>query len=98
MNLKHIKKTNKKGQIVIPKEIREKLGISSDVPLQITSDEGGIYIYPIESVITSQSEEDAYEEVLEKTKGAWEEDNWEEARKKRRQTEKQASKNRKNQW
>lgn len=62
---------NEKGQVVIPKEIREKLGINSDTPLNVVLRGSGIYIYPIEGIISRSKVENSYLKTLGKTKGVW---------------------------
>lgn len=62
---------NKKGQIVIPKVMRDSLGINENVLLNIIQKDGGVYIYPVSDVITKIESEDSYSKVLDKTRGAW---------------------------
>jgi AbrB family looped-hinge helix DNA binding protein len=45
MNIGTITKPNQKGQIVIPKAMRDKLHITEHVPLNIIARGRGIYIY-----------------------------------------------------
>ena len=92
-----ITKTNQKGQIVIPKEIRESLGIDANVALNLVLRGRGIYIYPVEEVITKVERESSYLRILEKTQGSWEKANWKFLRK-RRKIELSASKKRKRKW
>ncbi|MFB6226395.1 MAG: AbrB/MazE/SpoVT family DNA-binding domain-containing protein [Candidatus Paceibacteria bacterium] len=98
MKIKHITKPNNKGQIVIPKEIREELDIDPSVPLNMSIKGDSIHIHPIREVITESEQEDSYLDILERTKGSWDESSWEQTRTKRRKTELKASKQRKNQW
>ena len=91
-----ITKPNQKGQIVIPKAIRDKLHITKDVPLSIGMRGSGIYISPLSNTGTAESK-DAYIKILEKTKGSWKED-WSTLEKKRRKLELEASKMRKQAW
>lgn len=93
----YITKTNQKGQIVIPKKIRDQLGIDEDTPLNVIKRGKGVHLYPIADVVTESESEDSYLEVLKKTKGTWS-GNWEETRKKRKEVELDASKQRKNSW
>lgn len=88
---------NDKGQIVIPKEIREKLGITSGTPLNLIARGGGLYIYPIEEVITTIDRENSYPEILQKTRGSWR-DGADKIRKRRREIELEASRKRKQAW
>ena len=67
----YIIKTNPKGQIVIPKELRESLDIDKDTPLNLIKRGEGIYLSPVSEVIPKAEEEDSYVEVLKKTKGTW---------------------------
>ncbi len=98
MKIGKITQPNKKGQIVIPKKIRQALGIGPDVSLNIVRRGKGIYIHPIEEVITKSEEENSYVEILKRTRGKWKDSNWEETRKKRRKKELEASKKRREQW
>ncbi len=92
--------TNDKGQLVIPKEIRDALGIDSSVTLNIVLAGNGIYVYPVEEFITKSETENSYLHLLEKTKGAWAEDNGDldKLQQKRSSVELKASESRKNQW
>ena len=65
-------KPNEKGQIVIPKEMRDALGIDSNIMLNLILAGKGIYIYPIKEIITNSETENSYAKLLEKTQGAWE--------------------------
>lgn len=100
MKIGNIVKPNKKGQIVIPRDLRKALGIKSDIALNIVKRGDGIFIYPIKEVITFVDSENSYYKILEKTKGKWKEDqkDWENLRKKRREIELKASKKRKKEW
>lgn len=89
---------NDKGQIVIPKEIREALHIDSYVTLNITLAGNGIYIYPVEEFLTKADGESSYLKLLEKTKGTWNNDNWDVIKNKRSQLERKASHLRKKTW
>lgn len=98
MNVGIITKPNSKGQIVIPKEMREALGVDASVALNLILRGGGIYIYPVEEVITKGEKGNAYLEVLKKTQGAWTREDWDALRKRRRKTEIAASRERKKAW
>lgn len=89
---------NKKGQIVIPKKIRDKLNIDSTTPLNIVAKAQGVYIYPVKEVITDAESDTAYLDVLRETKGSFSKDAWKETREKRKKIETEASKRRKKQW
>lgn len=93
-----ITKPNKKGQIVIPKKMREALGIDANVSLNVILRGEGIYIYPVKEVITKGEGESSYIKILQKTQGAWTEEDWDSLRKKRTKTELLASKRRKQAW
>lgn len=90
--------TNDKGQIVIPKEIRDALGIDTHVTLNVTLAGKGIYIYPVEEFITRAEGENSYIQLLEKTKGTWRDEDWDEIREKKSNLELKASKSRKKSW
>lgn len=98
MKVGTIAKTNHKGQIVIPKEMRDDLGIGFNMPLNLIARGAGIYIYPIKEVIGVVDNEDSYMKILEKTKGAWANDNWDKTRMKRRKIELKSSQSRKKVW
>lgn len=93
-----ITKPNQKGQIVIPKKMREALGIDSNVSLNLILRGGGIYIYPLKEVITRGERESSYLDILQKTQGAWAREDWDSLRKKRRKAELTASKKRRRTW
>lgn len=93
-----ITKTNKKGQIVIPKEFRKALRISDKSALNITLADTGIFIHTVDEVLTETERENAYLELLKTTKGAWSNDNWDKTEKKRKKIEQTASAKRKKQW
>ena len=71
MNIGVFTKPNEKGQILIPKEMRDQLGITSDATLNLTMTGKGIYIALVDSFITKGDREDSYSKLLEKTKGGW---------------------------
>lgn len=98
MNVGIIAKPNQKGQIVIPKEYREALGIDVGVLLNLIMRGGGIYIYPISEVVGATELEGSYLKVLEKTKGKWIEKDWVKSRGKRKKLELSASRKRRQQW
>lgn len=89
---------NVKGQIVIPKEVRDALGINANVPLNLVVRGGGIYLYPVEELVTRVESEDSYFKLLEKTKGAWAGEEWEGIRKARKKIELTACQRRKKKW
>jgi AbrB family looped-hinge helix DNA binding protein len=71
MNLQPIVQTNKKGQIVIPKKIREKLGIIEGTLLQIVPRDTGIYIHPMKISPHSTHSNESFLKLLKSTAGAW---------------------------
>lgn len=95
MKVGYIAKSNKKGQIVIPKEVREALGITTNASLNIVMRENALYVYPIKEVLGESEKDDSYIKILEKTKGTWKDDDWDETAKKRKKIELAASKRRK---
>lgn len=98
MNVGVVTRPNEKGQIVIPKEFRDNLGIDANVLLNLIMRGRGIYVYPISEVVTTIDAESSYLNVLEKTKGTWQKENWSKLRNKRKKLELAASKKRKQEW
>ena len=98
MNVGIITTTNQKGQIVIPQKIREQLGIYPNCVLNLIPTGDGIYLYPVEEVITRAERENSYFELLKKTKGTWDKENWNLLKKNRKQVELKASSARKKPW
>lgn len=98
MKIGTIAKSNQKGQIVIPKEMRKALGIDANISLNLILRGNGIYIYPVEEVITKTEGESSYLKILQKTQGAWFQEGWDSLKKKRGKIELTASKNRKQAW
>ena len=97
MAIDAITKPNTKGQVVIPKEMRDKLGITPKTSLHVTLGEDGIHMYPVDGIIEKRAVEGSYLKILEKTQGSWTED-WSTIRKKRGNIEKVASRRRKRAW
>ena len=89
---------NDKGQIVIPKEIRDALGINTHVTLNVSMVGKGIYIYPVDEFLTKAEGESSYIKLLEKTKGSWKGEDWSSLRKIKSNVELEASKARKKTW
>lgn len=90
--------SNTKGQIVIPKQLREAVGMEPGKPVQLLVRGNGIYVSPITAVITAGESESSYKDILLKTQGTWADDDWEETQKQRKMIEKEASERRKNAW
>lgn len=97
MKIVTIVEPNSKGQIVIPKAIRDELGITSDTPLNMIKRGGGIYLYPISDVVLKLEEIDSYTDLLRKTQGAWGEVAWKDYQKRRR-LEKKIAKRKREEW
>ncbi|MEK7534411.1 MAG: AbrB/MazE/SpoVT family DNA-binding domain-containing protein [Patescibacteria group bacterium] len=96
MKVGFIAEPNKKGQIVIPKKLREALGITPQTHLNLVLRGRGIYIYPIDEVVTKLESESPYLAILEKTQGAWADDkSWDKTEERRRKIELTASLRRK---
>ena len=98
MNVGIITQTNVKGQIVIPKKFREKLGIDEKVALNISLRGRGVYITPVEEIFSTDDNRKIFLEILKKTAGTWAGDSWPETAKRRRKIELEASRKRKNIW
>ncbi|KKT74116.1 MAG: hypothetical protein UW86_C0014G0009 [Microgenomates group bacterium GW2011_GWA1_Microgenomates_45_10] len=98
MKIGVITKPNDKGQIVIPKEMRDQLGINPDVNLNMVLAGEGIYLYPIRAVITQSEINSSYLSLLQKTKGTWAKEDWESILKTKSKTELAASRKRKKSW
>jgi len=89
MKSSYISSTNVKGQIVIPKSLRDELDITPQTLLNITCSGEGLYLHPIESVINRSQTKigGAYLALLKATVGAWKNETWSELRKKRKKIE-----------
>lgn len=98
MKVGTIIKPNSKGQIVIPKDFRKDLGIDSGISLNVVKRGYGIFIYPITEVLSEFEDESSYKKILEKTKGKWKDEKWDELTNKRRKLELAATKRRKEAW
>jgi AbrB family looped-hinge helix DNA binding protein len=79
----YITQLNAKGQVAIPKEFREALGINKDVALNMIVRGKSICIYPIADVLSTTQNESSYLKILEKTQGSWKNNNWDKLRSKR---------------
>lgn len=93
-----ITRPNAKGQVVIPKEFRESLGITKNISLNMMIRGNGIYIYPIFGVVSATESESSYNKILGITKGAWKDKNKHRLRAQKRKIEILASKKRKEVW
>lgn len=72
MKVGFIAEPNAKGQIVIPKKIRDELNITESTHLNLSIMGDGVWIHPVREVLTDQELKDSqslYLEVLEKTHG-----------------------------
>lgn len=72
MKVGFIVEPNGKGQIVIPKKVREDLNISKSTLLNLTVRGDSIWLYPVRSVLSRQESQDSkkvYLELLKKTQG-----------------------------
>lgn len=93
-----ITKPNLKGQVVIPKQFRDSLGMNQNTALNLTIMGQGIFITPINEVVTSIESENSYLDLLKKTKGKWEKNYQGEALKEKKRIELEASSKRKLAW
>lgn len=98
MKIGVITKPNSKGQVVIPKEMRDILGIDASINLNFILAGSGIYIYPVKEVLTKSEEESSYLNLLKKTKGTWAGEDWDKLSKVRSKLELKASGSRKDSW
>ena len=91
---------NTKGQLVIPKDIRNVLKINPNVLLQITLKGQGIMIYPVEEIVRRIDSENTFSKILEITHGIWGRESYEEKKQERARRKKEltASKRRKRAW
>ena len=80
---------------MIPKEVRDALGITENDSLHMVIRGNAVYMYPIKEVLGENEKDDSYVKLLEKTKGTWKGNDWEETAKKRKRIELAASKKRK---
>ncbi len=72
MKILQIAYTNQKGQLVIPKKMRDQFAIDESVPLKLELKSGGIQVTPIKDLFTnSESKRQRFLNILEKTQGAW---------------------------
>ncbi|MBI3384853.1 AbrB/MazE/SpoVT family DNA-binding domain-containing protein [Candidatus Gottesmanbacteria bacterium] len=96
MNIGIITYPNQKGQIVIPKTMRNQLGISHKVALNIVMQEDKIYLQTVKDIVTTnQSKNELLIKMLSKTAGSWANDDWPKTEKRRRKIELKAATRRK---
>jgi len=101
MKVGFIAEPNSKGQIVIPKKIRDDLKIDENTPLNFTVMGEGIWLHPIREVLTDQELKDShslYLEILKKTRGVLAGKPYYKNEKVRRKLALEASKRRKKAW
>ncbi|MDO8573178.1 MAG: AbrB/MazE/SpoVT family DNA-binding domain-containing protein [Candidatus Daviesbacteria bacterium] len=102
MNIGTIVTPNIKGQIVIPKKIRDGLNITKNTPLNIRVVDNGIHIHPIAEVITNAEEDKRHRvllQILKETQGAWANDKeFDKRQKKMRKMEIAATKRMRKTW
>jgi AbrB family looped-hinge helix DNA binding protein len=104
MKVGYIVKPNKKGQIVIPQEVREQLNIDENSTLNLVLRDKSVFIYQVKSVNTTEEEDEntAYLKVLEKTAGAWAEsedwNDWDKREEERRAKELKSVNEARNEW
>lgn len=102
MNIGTIVTPNIKGQIVIPKKIRDELNINKGTLLNVVTKDDGIYIHPVAEV-TTRSEvlvsRNALLDALEQTRGIWANDkDFDKRQKQSRKLELAAAKKMKKAW
>ncbi|MBI2017738.1 AbrB/MazE/SpoVT family DNA-binding domain-containing protein [Candidatus Daviesbacteria bacterium] len=98
MNIGNIVEPNSKGQVVIPKKVRDELGISANTTLNVIVSGGGIHLYPVSEVVTEEEKDNKHDlllEILESTRGSWAGDDWPRTERRRRNIELRASRERK---
>lgn len=98
MKIGYIVKPNTKGQIVIPKHVRDNLGIDSGSLLHLVVRGDGMYIHTIKHIVPKITKVDSYRKILEKTQGTWAGDSWPQTEKRQRTIELAATRERKKPW
>ena len=88
--------TNSKGQIVIPKSIRDTLNITDGTILHIKIMGQSISLVPIQGVISNIPSDSSYDALLTKTQGTWKNEDWKKLTDKRSKIELESSKKRAN--
>ncbi len=71
MQIPTITKPNIKGQIVIPKKLRDELGIGPETLVEITKQGRGLYVAPMGGSGAAGDSNQAWLDVLKRTQGAW---------------------------
>jgi AbrB family looped-hinge helix DNA binding protein len=95
MKVRDFVKTSPRGQIVIPKRMRDALSIDENTQLQIVLKDDRIFIEPVEEILPKRTKYLSYLDILEKTKGTWKDNDWDKTARKRRRIELEASRRRK---
>lgn len=98
MKVGNIVKPNSKGQIVIPKKVRDGLNIGQNTLLNLTVVGKGIYLEPLSEALGLTTNKELFLDILKKTQGAWHKDSWDQTAKKRASIELKASQKRKKAW
>lgn len=99
MNLGVITYPNQKGQVVIPKRMRDELGFAPGLAINIIPRDNGVYLFPMDTPSDKTADETtAFLKVLDKTAGSWANDDWPETEKRRRKIELAAARRRKKAW
>lgn len=100
MKVSYLATPNAKGQVVIPKALRDALNISTDTTLNILPASRGLYMYPVSHVVTTVEAEDTFISLLKSTQGSWGKASQQEKHKEdeRRKLELAATKRRKQSW
>jgi len=93
-----ISKPNAKGQVVIPKKIRDALGINAKMFLRISKIGDGVFMHPIADTHPSLERDSEFLRILKETQGAWAGDDWDRQAARRRKIELAASRRRKKAW
>ena len=93
---------NSKGQIVIPKKIRDHLGIGSGTSLNIMVRDDVIHLYPVIGITTKAEAEISHSKLLaalDETRGMWADDkDFDKRQKMRRKIGISASRKRRQRW
>lgn len=102
MNIGTIVTPNTKGQVVIPKKIRDQLHIDENTSLNVRVVDDGIYIHPIKEVVTNAEEDKRHKvflKILEETRGVWADDkDFDGRQKKMKRLEMKAARKMKKAW